>query len=111
METIKVLVTGAGSTVGQGVIKALRSSNLPLYIVASDISPFNCALYRADKGIILPRVEEENSLERSIAGIKANNIDVVMLGFALTSSSTRGRKGIHFRLFYCIPAWKNAHLR
>lgn len=80
MRLIKVLVTGAGSGVGQGILKALRKSSLPLTIVAADIEPFATALYRADAAILIPRVEDEGSLAAIIDRIKKNEIHVVLIG-------------------------------
>ena len=80
MEPIRVVVTGAGSIVGQGIIKALRLSELPLYLIATDIAPLNQALYRADEGLILPRVESDGSLEIILERLSRIGVDVVMIG-------------------------------
>ena len=38
MKKIKVLVTGAGSGVGQSIMKALKISKLPIKIISADIN-------------------------------------------------------------------------
>ena len=76
----RVLVTGAGSGVGQGIHKALRLSRLPLTIISADITPLNAALYRGDEAILVPRVEAAGALERVTEILIQEKIDVVMIG-------------------------------
>jgi len=73
-------VTGAGSGVGQGIIKALRISGLPVRVVAADIAPMNAALFRADEAFLIPRVEHEGALERILDLLQQHRCDVVMIG-------------------------------
>lgn len=76
----RVLVTGAGSGVGQGIIKALRVSELPLTVIGADIAPMNVALYRTDEAVIIPRVESANALTEIVSLLLHHKVDVVMIG-------------------------------
>lgn len=76
----RVLVTGAGSGVGQGIIKSLRSSSLPVTVIAADIAPLNVALYRADEAVVMTPVEQPDALPSIVESLKRNRIDVVMIG-------------------------------
>lgn len=76
----RVLITGAGSGVGQGIIKSLRISELPITLISGDVSTMNAGLYRTDEAIIIPRVEESGSLDKIINILNSNKIDVVMIG-------------------------------
>jgi carbamoyl-phosphate synthase large subunit len=76
----RVMVTGAGSGVGQGVVKALRVSQLPVTVIGADIAPMNVALYRTDEAAVIPRVERADALVQIIALLKRYKVDVVMIG-------------------------------
>lgn len=80
MNTIRVIVTGAGSIVGQGIIKALRHSRLPLRIICTDIAALNAGILRADEAAVMPPVERDGSLAAWVAGIRALRADVLMIG-------------------------------
>ena len=66
----RILVTGAGSGVGQGIIKALHMSSLPISIISADIAPINAALYRTDEAVIIPRVESAGALDEIVRIIR-----------------------------------------
>lgn len=76
----RVLVTGAGSGVGQGIVKALRVSGLPITIVGADIASMNIALYRTDEAIIIPRVEQVDAFSEVVELLQLHKIDVVLIG-------------------------------
>lgn len=80
MKPLRVIVTGAGSIVGQGIVKALRMSSLPVHVIATDIGPLNAALFRADEGHLMVPVESSDALERIIAQLKQLKADALMIG-------------------------------
>jgi carbamoyl-phosphate synthase large subunit len=80
MLKLRVMVTGAGSGVGNAIVKSLRSSPLKIEIIVADISPLNVGLYRGDEGLIIPRVEGAGSLDEIIDLLKINQIDALMIG-------------------------------
>ena len=80
MNYIKILVTGVGGGVGQSIMKALRISKLPIKIIAADINPLNAGLYRSDKTIIVPKVENKNALKWYIKNLKKLKVDILMVG-------------------------------
>ncbi len=76
----RVMVTGAGSGVGQSIVKALRYSELPLTIIGADISPINAALFRTDEAQIIPKVESPGAAEKIIEILKQSHIDLILVG-------------------------------
>ena len=79
-DPMRVRVTGAGSGVGQGVMKALRASTLPVRVVAADIGPFNAGLYRGEEAVLIPRVEDAGALDGMIEAINRAGVRAVLIG-------------------------------
>lgn len=80
MKKIKILVTGAGSGVGQSIIKALKISKYNLEVIFGDINYLNSGLYRIKNSIIVPRVENKGTLEWYIKNLKKLKINILMIG-------------------------------
>lgn len=57
---LRILVTGAGSVYGLGIIRALQASRLPIEVIAVDMNPFSLGLFVADKSYIAPAVWDES---------------------------------------------------
>lgn len=55
LSTINILITGIGSAgLGEQIIKALKLSELDIFIVGTDLSEFSFNKYNVDKFIIIP---------------------------------------------------------
>lgn len=80
MTALRVIVTGAGSIVGQGIVKALRHSGMQVQVIATDIAPLNAALFRADEAYLMIPVEAPNALESIVETIRLIRADALMVG-------------------------------
>lgn len=74
--TIKVLVSGAGGDVGQGVLKALSSSALDVECYATCISKHSAGLYMGAKGFLAPLSSDEEYIPFLTRLIKKLGVDV-----------------------------------
>jgi carbamoyl-phosphate synthase large subunit len=80
LKKIRVLVTGINSGVGQSIYKSLSISNLKLDIITGDITTLSLGILLKRKFLILPKIEEENSLKKIIRIIVKNRIHVIFIG-------------------------------
>lgn len=78
---MKVLVTGAGALLGQGIIRALKRSAAPrARIVAVDPSPLSAGLYWADARHLVPPARDPGYLDRLGELLAAERPDLVLVG-------------------------------
>ena len=82
---IRVLVTGVGSLLGQGILKSIQHSTLKCYVTGTDYFPSAVGLYWVDKGYILPdilkpEISESQWIEDLINIINQEEIDLVFPG-------------------------------
>ena len=80
MNEIRVMVTGSGSGVGQGIIKSLRLSELPIKIIVADIDRYNAGFYTGDESVIIPKLENLTNCDQMINLLSEKDIDVLMVG-------------------------------
>lgn len=99
---MKVLVTGAGALLGQGIIRSLRRSSLDVQIVAVDPSPLAAGLYWADTAHLVPMATDpsfmaqfQQVLERERPAAVLVGTDVELPLFAEQRSALLDRYGIH----------------
>lgn len=77
---ITVLVTGAGALLGQGIVRSLQRSSLPLRIVTADPSPLSAALFWGDQGYLIERADHPAYLDRLEDVIRAERPAIVLVG-------------------------------
>lgn len=77
---MKILVTGAGALLGQGIVRAIKRSTLEAQIVAADPSPLAAALYWSDVTHLLPMARDPSYLDEVLAMIDMERPDVVIPG-------------------------------
>ena len=76
----KILVTGAGALLGQGILRSLRASTLAPHIVAVDPSPLSAGLYWADSAHLIEAAKSPFYLERLCEILDAERPDVLLPG-------------------------------
>ena len=77
---IRVLVTGAGALLGQGVLRALRQSSIPTHVIAVDPSPYAVGLYWADESHLIPLASDPTYLDVMKEILEKDRPDILMIG-------------------------------
>lgn len=77
---MKILVTGAGAVLGQGILKALQNSALDCETIAADPSPLSPGLFWADRAYLIPMANDPRYLDRFCEILEKENPDVVLVG-------------------------------
>ncbi|MFQ5440453.1 MAG: ATP-grasp domain-containing protein [Nitrosopumilaceae archaeon] len=81
-----VLVTGAGSILGQGIIKSLKlnnqkkEKNVFYKIIGVDMNVEAIGLYRCDLGLVVPSASSPNYVDSIIKICKDEKIDAIYVG-------------------------------
>jgi len=80
MNKINVLVTGAGSLVGQGILRLLRLSNLQLKVITADPDSKAPGHLLGDKSYIVPLAKDPSFNDTIVEIIKQENINIIFIG-------------------------------
>ena len=81
-----VLVTAAGSVVGEGIMKCLRlassESEAPVkyQIIAADASPLAAGLYRGDRGLLVPVASAPDYIDSLIRAARKERVKAIFVG-------------------------------
>jgi carbamoyl-phosphate synthase large subunit len=77
---MKVLITGAGALLGQGIFRALRRSSLDVAIAAADPNPLSAGLFWTDESYIIRMASDPAYLERLQEVLAEARPDVLIPG-------------------------------
>ncbi len=86
---MKILITGGGSLLGQGIIKALKKINKNYHLIVVDVNPLSAGLYWGDEKYLIPysnSKDYEFSIKKLLKKTKPDFIfigtDVELMHFA-----------------------------
>lgn len=77
---INVLVLGVGGNVSQGIIKALRKSNLEMHLIGACISPMSTGLYMCDEAFVSPYASADDFMDWLITICNTCKVDIILTG-------------------------------
>ncbi|HMK53202.1 MAG TPA: ATP-grasp domain-containing protein [Methanobacteriaceae archaeon] len=77
-EKLNILVTGVGSEVGQGVIKAIRLSKYNCRIIGCDMNPDSAGFFMCDDYSLISPVISENYEESLFSLCREKKIDMII---------------------------------
>lgn len=76
--TYKVLVSGIGGNVGQGILRNIRRTHPEIFLIGTDISSLNAGLHFCDDFLLVPYAFEANYQQRMLEICKTNNVDLII---------------------------------
>jgi len=76
----KIVVTGAGAVLGQGIIKSLRAADMPCEILAVDPSPLAVGLHWGDHKKIIPMADDPSFAHSIGSMLEEYRPDALLVG-------------------------------
>ncbi len=77
---LNILVLGMGSNVSQGIVKVLRTIEMPLHIIGACISKASVGLYMCDEALLMPKAADKEFIPWYIETCRGKNIDMTFTG-------------------------------
>jgi len=78
--SIRVLVTGVGGNIGQGIIKAVRMSKLKATVIGTDANPISSGLLRCDRAYVVSRSADPRFFSEIVRILRREKIDILLVG-------------------------------
>lgn len=79
-QPLRVAVTGGGALLGQGLLRALKLSNLKPYTIAVDVNPCSAGLYWVDESYLVPPAKSSQYLDSIRALLARSEPDILLVG-------------------------------
>jgi carbamoyl-phosphate synthase large subunit len=77
---MKVMVSGAGALLGQGILRSLKNSTNKYHMLAVDPNPLSAGLYWQDDRFLLPMAKDKTFIPELIKLLQHTQPDVFILG-------------------------------
>lgn len=78
--TVRVLVTGVGGVIGQGLVRSLRLSGHDCIIMAADADPMSAGIDMADETVMLPYASDAGYIDEVAAVCEARGVGLLLPG-------------------------------
>jgi carbamoyl-phosphate synthase large subunit len=75
----RILVTGAGGNIGQGVLKSLSACGLASWVVATDANPLSLGLFEVDRSYAVPKASAPGFLDAFVDILCVERIQLVFV--------------------------------
>lgn len=77
---IRVMVTGGGALLGQGILRALKNSTLNVYTIAVDVSPLSAGLFWANESFLVPSANSPAYIDAIRSVLDRTRPDIMFVG-------------------------------
>ena len=96
-----ILVTGAGSLLGQGILRMLKIADFQKKIFTADPDSRSSGHWLGDEAIIIPKVNEANYIQTIKDIVSQNKIDMILVGTDVELTILSQYKKEFFENFNC----------
>lgn len=79
-EKINALILGIGGNVSQGIIKALRLTNININIIGACVNEKNAGVFRVDEYIVSPYADDIRFVDWLVSTCNEKKIDIIFTG-------------------------------